>query len=208
MVRKFSWEYRREHAAEFLYACKTCGPEDRRFKTEKDQQNHDAYEMKKRYDPDFAGSTGKGTAIRGKSDVDIVFLLPETTFSTVGSMLAEHRQILDDVQKTLISSGYNVTGRYAKALQLRVNCNEHGSGKPHRIDVDVLLAANFGKDVEDQLQEIYVKMKTGLESERKFYTLSLTKQQKEFVKKDRPETLKRLIRLVKYWKNTSIQVNL
>lgn len=49
-------------------------------------------------------------------------------------------------------------------------------------------------------------MKTEYVSERKFYTPSLTKQQKMFVKRDRPETLKRLIRFVKYWKNTSIQV--
>lgn len=157
-----------------------------------------------------AGSTGKGTAIRGISDVDIVFFLPETTFSTVDSMLSEHKQILDHVQKTLIKSRYIVTGRSTKALQLKVKCHEHGSGKSHRIDVDVLPAANFGKlgaSVEkDELQEIYDKMKSVPESERKFYTLSLTKQQKMFVKRDRPETLKRLIRFVKYWKKTSIQV--
>ncbi|XP_063405221.1 2'-5'-oligoadenylate synthase 1A-like [Mytilus trossulus] len=157
-----------------------------------------------------AGSTGKGTAIKGNSDVDIVFFLPETNFSTVESMVSEHKLILDDVKKTLKSSDYNVIGTTSKALKLRVKCHEHGSGKSHGIDVDVLPAANFGKlgaSIEkDDLQEIYDKMKSGPLSERKFYTLSLTKQQKMFVKRDRPETLKRLIRFVKYWKKTSIQV--
>lgn len=60
-------------------------------------------------------------------------------------MLSEHKQILDHVQKTLRKSRYIVTGRSTKALQLKVKCHEHGSGKSHRIDVDVLPAANFGK---------------------------------------------------------------
>lgn len=51
MVRQFSWEYRRAHPAEFPFLCNICGPEDRRFKSEKDQQRHD--EMTKRHDPNF-----------------------------------------------------------------------------------------------------------------------------------------------------------
>lgn len=58
-------------------------------------------------------------------------------------MIAQHTQILDDLQKTLTISGYKVTGRSPRALQLRVKCNEHGSGKTHRIDVDILPAANL-----------------------------------------------------------------
>ncbi|VDI57300.1 2'-5'-oligoadenylate synthetase [Mytilus galloprovincialis] len=157
-----------------------------------------------------AGSNGKGTAIKGNSDVDIVFFLPETIFITVESMFSEHELILDDVGKTLKNSNYNVTGRTTKALQLRVKCHQNGSGKSHHIDVDVLPAVNFGisgtKFEKAELKEIYVKMQSGPEEDRKFYTPSLTKQQRHFVKRDRPETLKRLIRFVKYWKNTIIQV--
>lgn len=51
MVRQFLWEHRRAHPAEFPFLCNICGPEDRRFKSEKDQQRHD--EMTKRHDPNF-----------------------------------------------------------------------------------------------------------------------------------------------------------
>ncbi|CAC5370879.1 unnamed protein product [Mytilus coruscus] len=51
LVRKFSWEYRRANLAEFPFVCNICGPEERRFRKEKDQQKHD--EMTKRHDPNF-----------------------------------------------------------------------------------------------------------------------------------------------------------
>lgn len=150
-----------------------------------------------------AGSTGKGTAIKGSSDVDIVFLLPEGTYNTVGSMLAEHTQILDDLQGTLRRSGYTVTGRSARALQLRVTCNEHGTGKTHCIDVDILPAANLEKYTRP---EIFQKMRDCPVSERKFFTPSLTKIQRSFVKSDIPAQLKRLIQYVKHWKTTMMKV--
>lgn len=54
--------------------------------------------------------------------------------------------------------------------------------------------------------EIFDNMHDGPVSERKFYTPSLTKIQRSFIKRDRPAQLKRLIQYVKYWKNTMMQV--
>lgn len=58
----------------------------------------------------------------------------------------------------------------------------------------------------DTRVEIFEKMHDGPVSERKFYTPSLTKIQRSFIKRDRPAQLKRLIQYVKYWKNTMMQV--
>ncbi|XP_063405222.1 2'-5'-oligoadenylate synthase 1A-like [Mytilus trossulus] len=150
-----------------------------------------------------AGSTGKGTALKGSSDVDIVFDLPARTYNTVSRMLVDHTQILDDIKGTLIASGYTVTGRSAKALQLRVTCNEPGSGRTHYIDVDILPAANLEKYTRP---EIFQQMRDCPVAERKFFTPSLTKTQRGFVKSETPAQLKRLIQYVKHWKTSMIKV--
>ncbi|CAC5370878.1 OAS [Mytilus coruscus] len=74
LVRKFSWEYRRANLAEFPFVCNICGPEERRFRKEKDQQKHD--EMTKRHDPNFVPHTmaiGSGSIdfIRNERDLEV-----------------------------------------------------------------------------------------------------------------------------------------
>ncbi|OPL21251.1 hypothetical protein AM593_01692, partial [Mytilus galloprovincialis] len=109
--------------------------------------------------------------------------LPKGTYNTVSRMLVDHTQILDDIKGTLKASGYTVTGRSARALQLRVTCNE-----------------------PDKRPEIFQKMRDCPVAERKFFTPSLTKTQRGFVKSEIPAQLKRLIQYVKHWKTAMMKV--
>lgn len=326
MVRQFSWEYRRAHPAEFPFLCNICGPEDRRFKSEKDQQRHD--EMTKRHDPNFVpvrrprkrrrrkakvnsfigsnvlpnvnyrneykpvarsiqdtstlrdnispiyrpidvkthtmpstsgsinsilndrdlemfirdhvetddayrrickgvirnvgdilknnitgkyrpdevlktGSTAKGTAIKGKSDVDLVFLLSRTEYQDIDNFNNDLPTILGDINDALNTCPqYKNIRLLQRAVSFQIDCREPGTGHAHVIDVDLLPAVNFG---DDDISIIHSKMRRASEAKRNLFTPSLTKWQRDFIKKDRTEQLKKLIRFVKYWKNENVQ---
>ncbi|CAG2195750.1 OAS [Mytilus edulis] len=118
------------------------------------------------------GSIAKGTAIKGKSDVDLVFFVVKEPV-------------------------------HQRAVSFETVCRESGTGHSHVISVDLLPAVNFGDLVN--LRSIHTQMRIASEEVRNMYTPSLTKWQREFVKRDRTEQLKKLIRFVKYWKNESIQ---
>ncbi|CAG2216729.1 OAS [Mytilus edulis] len=335
MVMKFPWDYRRAHPAEFPFLCKICGPDERRFKREEDQQQHD--KMTKRHDPNFVsgqgprkrrrrkakdksiidstvlsnvnyrneykpvarslgdtcilrnnvspndvspmyrhiygpaqvqthtmpsksgsinsiwnehdlgmfirdhvetddayrsvcksvisnvgdilknnitgkyrpdevlktGSTAKGTAIKGKSDVDLVFLLSRTAYEDIDNFYNDLPTILGDINDalTMFPQFKNVRVQQ-RAVSFKIDCREPGTGHAHVIDVDLLPAVNFG--VHD-IRIIHSKMRRTSEAKRNLFTPSLTKWQRDFIKKDRTEQLKKLIRFVKYWKNENVQ---
>lgn len=148
------------------------------------------------------GSTAKGTAIKGKSDVDLVFLLSRSRYQSVDHLNNDLKEILAHIKGVIIGKYQNVQV-HQRAVSFETVCRESGTGHSHVISVDLLPAVNFGDLVN--LRSIHTQMRIASEEVRNMYTPSLTKWQREFVKRDRTEQLKKLIRFVKYWKNESIQ---
>lgn len=147
-----------------------------------------------------AGSRGKGTDVKNSSDIDIVFLLGNN-FTTIEQFEKELNNILEDISATLRQQHYNVIGKTSKAVQVRVDCNAPGTGIRHTIDVDILPAVNKEKY---NMSAIIAQMESSDPSVRKFFTPSVTKWQRDFVK-DSPAKLKHLIRFVKDWKDKTIK---
>lgn len=167
------------------------------------------HNIKGKYRPDEVlktGSTAKGTAIKGKSDVDLVFLLSRSQYQSVDQLHNDLKAILVYIRDALIRfRQYKNVQVHERAVSFEIECREQGTGHCHVISVDVLPAVNFGDLVD--IKSFHTKMRVTSEAKRNLYTPSLTKWQREFVKRDRTEQLKKLIRFVKYWKNVSIQTS-
>nr|AYA44740.1 oligoadenylate synthetase 1 isoform p46 [Pithecia pithecia] len=154
------------------------------------------------------GSSGKGTALRGKSDADlVVFLSPLTTFQDQlnhrGDFIREIRRQLEACQREKeFSVKFEVQTSHwdsPRALSFVLSSSRLGEG----VEFDVLPAF----DALGQLTgiykpdpEIYVKLIKEcicLQKEGEFSTC-FTELQRDFLKQ-RPTKLKSLIRLVKHW---------
>ncbi|XP_052088251.1 2'-5'-oligoadenylate synthase 1A-like isoform X4 [Mytilus californianus] len=162
-----------------------------------------------KYRPDEVlktGSTAKGTAIKGKSDVDLVFLLSSSQYQSVDQLQNDLQAILVYIRDALIPfTQYRNAQVHQRAVSFEIACKEPGTGYGHLINVDILPAVNFGYFAD--IRSIHTQMRGTSEEKRNLYTPSLTKWQREFVKRHRTEQLKKLIRFVKYWKNVSIQTS-
>ncbi|XP_052088254.1 2'-5'-oligoadenylate synthase 1A-like isoform X7 [Mytilus californianus] len=162
--------------------------------------------IKGKYRPDEVlktGSTAKGTAIKGKSDVDLVFFLSRTEYQSIDQLYDDLPTILSDISKALVMKPQFKNVRVQRrAVSFQTDCREPGTGHAHVIDVDILPAVNFG-DVDIRI--IHSEMKEASAEKRNLYTPSLTKWQRDFIKKDRTEQVKKLIRFVKFWKNVNVQ---
>nr|XP_022293879.1 2'-5'-oligoadenylate synthase 1A-like [Crassostrea virginica] len=143
-----------------------------------------------------AGSLGKGTAVKGKSDADLVVFL--ANFHTISELHPNLPNIFARMIQYLGTyGGCNVTGKTPHAVQVSVHC--HG----HSHDADILPSVDILKT--KTLHEIYKEM----DSERRFrhfYYAALTPLQIEFVSQV-PVKVKNLIRLMKFWKKTGFEDN-
>lgn len=89
------------------------------------------------------GSTAKGTAIKGKSDVDLVFLLSRSRYQSVDHLNNDLKEILAHIKGVIIGKYQNVQV-HQRAVSFETVCRESGTGHSHVISVDLLPAVNFG----------------------------------------------------------------
>ncbi|XP_055091923.1 2'-5'-oligoadenylate synthase 1 isoform X2 [Symphalangus syndactylus] len=154
------------------------------------------------------GSSGKGTALRGRSDADlVVFLSPLTTFQDQlnrrGEFIQEIRRQLEACQRErAFFVKFEVQApRWdnPRALSFVLSSLQLGEG----VEFDVLPAFDALGQLTGGYKpnpQIYVKLIeecTYLQKEGEFSTC-FTELQRDFLKQ-RPTKLKSLIRLVKHW---------
>nr|XP_022293878.1 2'-5'-oligoadenylate synthase 1A-like isoform X2 [Crassostrea virginica] len=141
-----------------------------------------------------AGSLGKGTAVKGKSDADLVVFL--ANFHTISDLRVNLPSIFARMKRYLGEyGGCDVTGTTPHAVQVSVHC--HG----HSHDADILPSVNILKT--KTLHEIYKEM--DLEPRfQHFYSAALAPLQIDFVSQVPPK-VKNLIRLMKFWKKTEFE---
>ncbi|VDI37404.1 Hypothetical predicted protein [Mytilus galloprovincialis] len=159
-----------------------------------------------KYRPDEVlktGSIAKGTAVKGKSDVDLVFLVSRREYPSIDHLHADLQTILDNIKDALnMFRQFRNVRVQPRAVSFQTGCREPGTGHAHVIDVDILPAVNFG---DADIRSIHSQLRGTTNDKQNLYTPSLTKWQRDFNKKDRTEQLKRLIRFVKYWKNVCVE---
>ncbi|CAC5419033.1 unnamed protein product [Mytilus coruscus] len=162
--------------------------------------------IKGKYRPDEVlktGSIAKGTAVKGKSDVDLVFLLSRTEYQSIDQLYADLQTILEYIKDALNTfPQFRNVRVQPRAVSFQTDCREPGTGHAHVMDVDILPAVNFG---DADIKSIHSQMRGTTNDKRNLYTPSLSKWQRDFIKKDRTEQLKKLIRFVKYWKNVCVE---
>ncbi|XP_028407251.1 2'-5'-oligoadenylate synthase 3-like isoform X1 [Dendronephthya gigantea] len=141
------------------------------------------------------GSLGKGTAVKGRCDIDLVMVLNEvedaaelkenlpTIINDVIGKLRQNRAKLAIIPNSLTNA------RFLVKFSVQ---GEHG-----KIDVDLLPTFKV-----TDLQSLYRKMKTDTHN-KEYYSVALAEQQVDFFD-DCPTKVKSLIRLVKYWKKKMV----
>ncbi|VDI68937.1 Hypothetical predicted protein, partial [Mytilus galloprovincialis] len=190
--------------------------------------------IKGKYRPDEVlktGSIAKGTAVKGKSDVDLVFVLSRREYQSIDRLYDDLPTILNYIKDALNTCPqFRKVRVQPRAVSFQTDCTEPGTGHTHVIDVDILPAVNFGDGKNEfiiiicsisyllhqpqllpcnrlatDIRSIHSQMRGTTTDKRNLYTPSLTKWQRDFIKKDRTEQLKKLIRFVKYWKNVCVE---
>lgn len=145
------------------------------------------------------GSFGKGTAIKGKSDIDLLVVIKDfevkdlkraitkrNLLTKMGKMFEEAVEEGGALCKFIKKTGYSVQ------FQLKTSQFDN---EWH--DVDILPIADL--DVDSEIDEIYSEMEAKTDFDRTFYSGSLVKLQIDFVKHQSAK-LKDVIRFIKYWK--------
>ncbi|XP_052074431.1 2'-5'-oligoadenylate synthase 1-like isoform X2 [Mytilus californianus] len=152
------------------------------------------------------GSLGKGTAIRGHSDVDLLVVL--NNFKNIKHLKENMENVLYDFRDYLKSAvereGNNIEirimGQTPFTLQFDLRCSDDSPW----FDVDLLPIVDVWSTwllgFAGGVQSTYSKMELKPHL-RKYYAKSLAKLQIEFVK-PMPPKVKDLICLLKYWKYT------
>lgn len=150
-----------------------------------------------------SGSLGKGTAVKGKSDADLVVFL--NNIDTISELQENMTSILDDMKSRLNDcDDYHVEGSTQFAVKISINCDGHSHS------VDILPSINIiGKETSEAIdgaiyEKIYKEMRNASQYDRKYYSAALAPLQEKFVSRVPPK-VKTLIRLIKYWRKTEFQ---
>ncbi|XP_062590758.1 2'-5'-oligoadenylate synthase 1A-like isoform X2 [Saccostrea cucullata] len=140
-----------------------------------------------------SGSLGKGTAVKGKSDADLVVFL--SSFHSISKLHSTLPSILQRMKLYLGQHGHcTVEGTTRHAVKVSLSCH---AGHTH--DVDILPSVNIlSKNLKT---EIYSSMKSESPALREYYSAALAPLQISFVS-NVPTKVKTLIRLIKYWRKT------
>ncbi|VDI35290.1 2'-5'-oligoadenylate synthetase [Mytilus galloprovincialis] len=141
------------------------------------------------------GSLGKGTAVKGKSDADLVVFLSNPKFDSIPVLQNQMNKILNNMELYLRHGECTIEGQTPHAVKVSVSCH-----KEHTHDVDILPSVNILDKYSKRA--IYQMMKDLNDKEQYFFSAALSPLQMEFVSQ-RPPKLKSLIRLVKFWRKTS-----
>lgn len=153
------------------------------------------------------GSSGKGTALKDRSDADlVVFLSPLTSFQEQferrGEFIQEIRTQLEACQKQRrFTVSFEVQPKYLNPRALSFTLK--GQSSQEEVEFDVLPAYDVLGQVTETYRpdpDVYVRLileceRLGKEGE---FSPCFTELQRAFLKQ-RPAKLKSLIRLVKHW---------
>lgn len=141
------------------------------------------------------GSLGKGTAVKGKSDADLVVFLAK--LSTMSDFLKHSEDILNQMKVYLKKHPKcHVVDTTLHAVQVSFSCHGHDHSADILPSVDIL--------AKNTKQYIYAEMESLHKDSRKYYSAALAPLQIEFVS-GVPTKVKTLIRLLKYWRKTEFQ---
>ena len=142
-----------------------------------------------------SGSLGKGTAVKDKSDIDLVVYMRDDGID--GTIEEQRKKAIAFLKIHIVSHNQcSFDGETQAAVKVKLQVD-----LTHTVDVDILPSFLF----YDNPPQIYDKMK----DDRRFRetaSAALAPLQRDFVK-HRPAKVKQLIRLVKYWKGTCLQEN-
>lgn len=169
------------------------------------------------------GSLGKGTAVRDKSDIDVLFAVNDV--KSIDELKKKLPQIKHDLHTALCCGMFCSSGGAfspeEKAARREAKKNRpfkvsdirrtpftvsftmtHPDGTSQNVDLIVVpkMTKHPGKFSSAELKNVYQKMKLHPEY-RDYYGKCLSPVQVEFVK-CQPEIVKRAIRLTKYWAKT------
>ncbi|KAL4228409.1 2'-5'-oligoadenylate synthetase [Mactra antiquata] len=143
-----------------------------------------------------SGSLGKGTSVKGKSDVDLILMLNEN--NDVESHMRELPLILQRLEKFVKDK---TAARHTNTTRFSVQAEMYCDGE--WLDVDILPAVDLtGMGVP--LRDIYDRMK---QADRKLiheYSVTLSQLQLDIIK-PLPTKVKSLIRVLKYWRNNKLK---
>lgn len=143
------------------------------------------------------GSLGKGTAVIGKSDADLVVFLAE--FHSISTLRSEIKRILDEMQEYFVKfGGCKLEGKTWHAVKLLITCNDHTHSVDILPSVDILKLKTT--------KDIFKEMESLSDCEKGYYSAALAPLQVEFVARA-PTKVKTLIRLIKYWRKTEFKEN-
>ncbi|XP_052088305.1 2'-5'-oligoadenylate synthase 1A-like [Mytilus californianus] len=172
------------------------------------------------------GSFGKGTAVKGKSDLDILFVVND--IKSIEDLMKKLKQIKHELHNALCCGSFSsVDGPLSK--EKKAQRRHLKKNKPFKVSnirrtpftvsftmtlpngtsmpVDLIIVPNLpksgphGKFSKEDLTNIYQQMKAHPE-QRDYLAKCVSPLQVSFVK-DLPEKIKRAIRLTKYWAKTN-----
>ncbi|CAC5399173.1 OAS [Mytilus coruscus] len=146
------------------------------------------------------GSIGKGTAVRGLSDVDLIFPIYDIT--SVETLKQKMDEIKDAIH-ILLSSNFTITGSQTTTWAYTTTILVNGSSQ----EVDIMPILNITKDpsnlTDEEIKMIHTKMRGKAGStENGYYNRCLRPLQIKFIGQHE-EKIKRVIRLIKYWIKTN-----
>lgn len=142
-----------------------------------------------------SGSLGKGTAVKGKSDADLVVFL--ANFRTMSNLRDNLKDILARMKVYLGTyGGCDVEDTTLHAVKVSVTC--HG----HSHSVDILPSVDILR--YNSKNAIYTEMASSSLPAREYFSAALAPLQIDFVS-GVPTKVKTLIRLVKYWRKTEFE---
>ncbi|XP_028412288.1 2'-5'-oligoadenylate synthase 3-like [Dendronephthya gigantea] len=141
------------------------------------------------------GSQGKGTAVRGKCDIDLVVILNDVRDAK--DLKTKLPSISEEIKTNLkrYPAGFTIVPGSLTDSSFLVKFSVEGTHK--NIDVDLLPTFKC-KD----FKSLYSKMKND-EENKEYYSVALAEKKVKFVRRQ-PANVKNLIRLVKYWKKEMV----
>ncbi|KAH3808361.1 2'-5'-oligoadenylate synthase 1-like [Dreissena polymorpha] len=144
------------------------------------------------------GSLGKGTAVKGKSDIDLTMMMSWERYPNVAALKANMKMVLPTLENTLRRMpNIRVDGSTTHAVQVTMtDC----SGKEHAIDI--LPAVDLTQ--YESNETIFRRMLGPDSSIKAFYSASLAPLQVDLVR-GLPTKVKSLIRLIKFWNKDKVK---